>query len=223
MVKILHKTSLFKNLNEFEIKEILNNEIYKIKEYSKGEIIANQGEKCTSLSIVINGKASVQTIYKDGKILTLANFQCSDIFAEALLFSKNKEYPSTVIALEKCKILSFPKNSILHIMKENKIFSENILQLLSEKIILLNKKINIIELDSIRRKICKTLLDNYKKSHNKIYNITSKKELAEELGIPRPSLSRELIKMKNLNLIDFNLKEIKIVNLKDIENEFYNV
>ena len=221
MINVLKNTCFFKGIEEKEINDILKSELYLIKEYKKNEVIANQGEKCNSLSVILEGKAVIQTIYENGKVLTLANFNVSDVFAEALLFSKDKEYPATVMAVENCKVLSFPKNSVLGIMQKNTKFAENLLQLLSQKIVILNRKINLIELDSIRRKVCKILLDNYKKNNTYSYKISSKKELAEELGIPRPSLSRELINMKDLGLIDFNLKEIIITDLKGLEDEFF--
>ena len=202
MINVLKNTCFFKGIEEKEINDILKSELYLIKEYKKNEVIANQGEKCNSLSVILEGKAVIQTIYENGKVLTLANFNVSDVFAEALLFSKDKEYPATVMAVENCKVLSFPKNSVLGIMQKNTKFAENLLQLLSQKIVILNRKINLIELDSIRRKVCKILLDNYKKNNTYSYKISSKKELAEELGIPRPSLSRELINMKDLGLED---------------------
>lgn len=109
MIDILKDTCFFKGIPEVEIEEILKSESYIIKSYKKGEVIANQGEKCNSLSVVIDGKAVIQTIYENGKVLTLSYFNVSDVFAEALLFSKEKEYPATVMAFENCKVLSFPK------------------------------------------------------------------------------------------------------------------
>lgn len=221
MIGVLKNTCFFKGIPEKEIEDILKSELYLIREYKKNDVIANQGEKCSSLSVILEGKAVIQTIYENGKVLTLSKFNVSDVFAEALLFSKDKEYPATVMAIENCKVLSFPRKSVLGIMQKNIKFAENMLELLSQKIVILNKKINLVELDSIRRKICKILLDNYKKYDSYTYKISSKKELAEELGIPRPSLSRELIKMKEMGLIDFTLKEIKILNLEALEDEFF--
>lgn len=221
MIEVLINTCFFKGISEKEIESILKSELYLVREYKKNEVIANQGDRCNSLSVILKGKAVIQTIYENGKVLTLSNFNVSDVFAEALLFSKDKEYPATVMAVEDCKILSFPRDSVLRIMQKNIKFAENILQLLSQKIVILNRKINLIELDSIRRKICKILLDNYKKNNVYAYKISSKKELAEELGIPRPSLSRELINMREMGLIDFNLKEIKINDLEALEDEFF--
>lgn len=221
MIEVLKNTCFFKGIPEVEIDNILKSELYIVRDYKKNDVIANQGEKCNSLSVILEGKAVIQTIYENGKVLTLANFNVSDVFAEALLFSKDREYPATVMAVEDCKVLSFPKNSVLGIMQKNTKFAENLLELLSQKIVILNRKINLIELDSIRRKICKIILDNYKRNDSYVYKIKSKKELAEELGIPRPSLSRELIKMKEMGIIDFNLKEIKITDLEGLEDELF--
>ena len=46
----------------------------------------------------------------------------------------------------------------------------------------------------------------------------TKEKLAESLGITRPSLSRELINMKDLGLIDYSRSHIKILDLEEIEN-----
>lgn len=222
MIKTLQRARFFKDIKDEEIQKILDEEVYLVKSYKKGKIIANQGEACNSLSIIIEGKAVVQNVYENGKVLTLANLNEGDAFAEAVIFVKEAIYPSTVMAIENCKIIVFPKKTILNIMKKNTKFTENFLGLLSQKLVNLNKKIKLIELDTIRRKICKLLLDNYKAKNSLVLKIKSKKELAEEMGVTRPSLSRELINMKNSGLIDFNLKEIKILDLEKLENEFFD-
>ena len=42
--------------------------------------------------------------------------------------------------------------------------------------------------------------------------------IAESLGVTRPSLSRELINMKEIGLIDYSRSYIEILNLEEIEN-----
>nr|WP_242949572.1 helix-turn-helix domain-containing protein [Clostridium pasteurianum] len=46
--------------------------------------------------------------------------------------------------------------------------------------------------------------------------------MAEELGIPRPSLSRELVNMKKDGLIDFHKNTFKILNLEAMEDILMN-
>ena len=53
------------------------------------------------------------------------------------------------------------------------------------------------------------------------YNIKlkmTKEKIAESLGITRPSLSRELINMKDEGLIDYSRNYINILDLEEIED-----
>ena len=57
---------------------------------------------------------------------------------------------------------------------------------------------------SIADRIMFYLINEYKKTGNKKVSIISKEDLANKLNIPRPSLSRELINLKDEGLIDYN-------------------
>jgi CRP-like cAMP-binding protein len=46
----------------------------------------------------------------------------------------------------------------------------------------------------------------------------SRREMAEQFGIPRPSLSRELISMKHDGLVDFDRKTITIQDMEALED-----
>ena len=46
----------------------------------------------------------------------------------------------------------------------------------------------------------------------------TKQKLSEYLGVPRPSLSRELINMKDLGLIDYTRDIIKILDKEALES-----
>jgi CRP-like cAMP-binding protein len=92
------------------------------------------------------------------------------------------------------------------------------MSLLSNKILMLNKKLKNISYETLRQKIASYILDEY--SHQKKLDIIlnyTRKEMAEQLGIPRPSLSRELVNMKKDNLIDFSKNHIIIKNVNNLE------
>ena len=46
----------------------------------------------------------------------------------------------------------------------------------------------------------------------------TKTKLAENLGVPRPSLSREFINMKNDNLIDYTNDYVKLLDIQKLRN-----
>lgn len=85
---------------------------------------------------------------------------------------------------------------------------------------MLNDRITSLSLDSTRKKIVNILLLEYGRQKSQYLLLPySRKKMAELLNIPRPSLSRELIRMKDDGLIDFYKNRIKIIDLKSLERE----
>lgn len=99
----------------------------------------------------------------------------------------------------------------------------NFMGLLSNKILMLNKKLKNLSYETLRQKIASLLLESYHINKKALFQInSSRKEMAESLGVPRPSLSRELINMKKDGLIDFHKNAFKILNLEAMEDILMN-
>ena len=84
---------------------------------------------------------------------------------------------------------------------------------------MLNERLTNLSYDTVRKKITNILLLEYARQRSS--NLTlpySRKKMAELLNIPRPSLSRELIKMKEDGLIDFYKNKFKILDLQSLED-----
>lgn len=223
IVKIIKKNQLFIGLNDESIKNVLKEIKYYIKNYSKGEIIAHEDDECSSLSLILDGTIEIQRLYSNGKYIVLSRLDQGDVFGEALVFSKSKTYPATVIALNECKVLFINKNDILKICSYEEKILENFVSLLSNKVFILNSKIKSISFKSIRQKIINYILNEVKEQKsNSIVLRNTKEEIAAILGIPRPSLSRELIKLRDMNYIEFDRKEISVLDIESLEEELFN-
>jgi CRP-like cAMP-binding protein len=215
---VLKNCTLFREVNPSELKEILNRMKSKIVSYPTEAIIAGEGENCDHIGIILAGEIEIQKIYSSGKTVTMARFQAGNIFGEAIIFSKQHFYPGTVVSRSATKILFLHKTAVIALCRNYPPVLESFMKLLSERILMLNKKITELSLGTIRQKICFFLLEEYKKQKSPLIKLTMSKEtLAEHMGIQRPSLSRELIKMREEGLIDFKKKYITIKNLKQLE------
>src|SRR5699024_3743503 len=109
IIKTIKENQLFIGLSDENIKSVLKEIKYYIKTYKKGEIIANEDDECRSLSLVLSGKVEIQRLYSNGKYIVLNRLFEGDVFGEALVFSKSKTYPATVIALSECTVLFINK------------------------------------------------------------------------------------------------------------------
>lgn len=223
IVKTIKKNQLFIGLNDESIKNVLKEIQYYIKAYSKGEIIANEDDECRSLSLLLSGTVEIQRLYSNGKYIVLSRLFEGDVFGEALVFSKARTYPATVIALSECKVIFINKNDVLKICSNEEKILENFVSLLSDKVFILNSKIKSISFKSIRQKVINYILNEAKEQKsNYIILKNTKEEIASLLGIPRPSLSRELINLRDMNYIEFNRKKITILDIESLEEELFN-
>lgn len=215
----LSKCVLFIGLDEPGIEEILNLIPYMIKKYEKNSIIAIEGDDCNSLGIILEGDIEIHKPFPSGKVVTISHFSAGNIFGEALVFSGKHIYPATILATIDTQIMFIRREVILKLMTLDERLINNFMGVLSNRILMLNDRLSNLMLDTLRKKIVNIIILEYKRQNS--INITlpyCRKKMAELLNIPRPSLSRELINMKEEGLIDFNKNKIKILDLKRVED-----
>jgi len=211
----LKRCILFRNMKCEDLSNFLNMSNYTIEKYPKGNVVVIEGNKCEELGILLEGLLEAQALYPSGKLLTLARLKPVETFGEAILFSKMNEFPATIGAIKDSKIMFIKKNNLINCLTNCHKFMENFLELLSNKLLILNKKVKMLSLENIRKKIGNFLMEEYNKQGSNTIKVSlSRKEMAEHMGIQRPSLSRELIKMKKEGIIEFDKK---VIIIKDME------
>lgn len=214
----LSKTVLFKSLDYDNLKVLLNSVPYNIVMFNKDDIIAIEGDDCNSLGIILRGSVEVHKPFPSGKIVTINNFQAGNIFGEAILFSGSHKYPANVISTSESIIMYINRDEIIQLMKLNDKILSNFVTVLSNRILMLNDRITNLSLDTVRKKVANILLMEYKKQKTKSIVLPfCRKKMAEMLNIPRPSLSRELSKMKEDNIIDFSKNLLQILDIDLLE------
>lgn len=214
---------LFKRVNDEELAYYFKNIKYTLKTFKKGEIIAQEDEKCVAISLVLNGEVNIERIYPSGNGIVMKKVSCGDVFGEALIFSKKTTYPATIICRKDCEILYLKKEEVKKLFSFNDKILENFLMLLSDKVVMLNNKIKSISLKSVKQKVVDYILQECINQKSNIIKLkSSKEEIASFIGVPRPSLSRELIKLRDENLIKFNRNTIEILNGDKLEEILFN-
>ncbi|QGU94092.1 cyclic nucleotide-binding domain-containing protein [Clostridium bovifaecis] len=213
---------LFSGFSEEEAINILSSTNYKVNSYKKGETIALEDDPISSIGIILEGNIEVQKNYPSGKTVTINRLGKGNIFGEAIIFSTKKTYPSTIVSAIDSKTLFISERDIIKLCSSNETFLNNFMRVLSNRILNLSKILRELSYQTIREKICSFLLDEYKKQKNMTIALNiSRQEMADQFGTTRPSLSRELINMKNDCLIDFDKKTITILDLEGIEETLF--
>ncbi|QUI24267.1 Crp/Fnr family transcriptional regulator [Vallitalea pronyensis] len=216
---ILLKCSLFQSLTKEQIDDMLDTIDYQMVSYNKDQVISTEGDLCNRIGIVLEGAIEIRKIYPMGKSVTVTRLNPSNIFGEVILFSNMKRYPSTLVACNQLQVLFIAKEQIIALMEHYPIIMNNLLNVLTSKILTLNKKLRNLSYENMRQKIADYILTEYKRQQNLYIELNvSRKEMAESLGVTRPSLSRELAAMKDESIIDYHKNTIKINNLQMLED-----
>lgn len=219
-ISTIKKSPLFYGIKDEEIISMLQCLVPNIYSYNKNEYIITVGEIINKFGIILEGEAIIIKESAAGNRIIMSIIKRGDLFGEMLVFSEHKVWPVSVTVQSPCRVL-FLKNSDL-IVRCKKMcpwhtsMIKNFMKVLSDKALILNKKVEYLSIKSIRGKICTYLLDQYKNTRN--INITlplKRNELADFLNVSRPSMSREMCQMRDEGLIDFYMSSFK---LKDIES-----
>lgn len=217
-VAALQKNLLFRNKSEADINRLLSQIHTVVRNFSKNEIIVTEGEPATMMGLVISGTVEIQKIYSTGKSITVSRFTTGSTFGEAVVFSKSNLYPATVISADASCVLIFPKQELLRLLALDPDVLVMFMQNMSERLVLLNQKIEILSLGTLRQRIAYFLLKELKKQKTEHILVPfSKRVWAEHLNSARPSLSRELCYMRDQGWIEFDDTTVDILRLDMLE------
>ena len=177
------------------------NKYIEVKEYNKNEIVFSEGLLCNYIGIIESGKILISTITYNDKEEVINLLQPNHIFGNNLIFSSSPYFLGDFISLTNSK-------NLLILFKNNEKFLCKYLELISTQIIKEKNKAKVLVHKNIRDRILYYITNESKrKGQVKIKSIA---DLARELSLPRPSVSREIYKLINENIISYNNKILTI-------------
>ncbi len=193
----------------------LDEKLYKKVTYKRGEVVFNSGDICNEIGFVEEGLLSIKTHTYTNDEYEISSLKENTCYGMFLLFSDDPHYLGTCIALKQTTVYIFTKDNLLKAL-QNTSFLNNYLHLSSNLAKANQKKLKILSQKSIQNKILFLLISNYQENGSSILKIKSKESLANYLCITRPSLSRELIRLKKLKIIDYSRNYLKLIKIDSL-------
>ena len=210
MIEIIKTIPLFSQLQPEEINPLMaDNQLY-MKNYSKGATVYNQKDTCKTLDIVLSGTFVAYSLSENGSAMTMFEFSKDRMLGANLLFGDNHTYPLTIYCMADAQLLHITREAISSFLHDYN-FAIQFIGMLSHYSQKLNQRITIVAQNTLR----KNLLEYFKQQSilqgsNTIVLPISKKQLADYLGVQRPSLFRELKNLKDEGFIDVSNRTIRL-------------
>lgn len=211
----LTKSPLFNGINPEDISAMLTCLNAKTKTYKKNQNVFLAGDKNEAVGFVVSG--SIQIIKEDflGNRSIIAQIGQSQLFAEAFACAGLKRIPVSVVSNTDSTILFIDYNRIVNSCSNTCAFHhrliENMLQILAQKNVYLNDKIEHLSRRSTKDKVLSYLSSQAQKTGKRRFEIPfNRQELADYLCVDRSALSNELCKLRDTGVLEFNRNEFTL-------------
>jgi|GEM_PF-4234896 len=212
MVKRIKNVQLFKGVTEDMIAYYIDNNEITFKEYAQGDTIAFEGDECTSLGLLLDGRLIVENIYFDGSTHLIRVINKNEIFGDALFLNEiNNSYPATIVAETDVLVGSIDFVDFKAMLFTNQKLQENFFTQISNRVINLYTRIKFVSQNTTTKKLIYFLLDE-SNSRNQFSISLSQTKLANYLCTSRMSLHRSLKELEDKKILTFKKKTFTILN-----------
>lgn len=218
IIQLIKNNKLFENISDQDIQTILKCGNATVETYKENQVIFEKEDTVQKIGIVLHGELNLVSQKYNGTRVIVTTLEKNDLFGEALIFSSVRKSPYDLVSSGDSKALLIPYGVFVNMCKEvcsfHKQLISNMLTILSDKIIMLNSKMTILNAETLRGRIAVYLLSMNKKTKSLTFNMPmNRQDLAEFLNVTRPSLSRELSSMQKEGIIEVYRSSVKIKDM----------
>lgn len=210
------RSPLFAGIEPGDMEGMLGCIGYHVRSYQKGEIIAFEEENINHVGVVLEG--TVDMIKEDvwGNRTMLLRTYPEDVFGETFACGEDSLSVVSFTASRDCRVLFLSFCRVMHTCTHACVFHqtliENMVRLIARKNRELMRKVEVVSKKTLREKIMAYLSIQAQSQGKKQFEIPlGRVEWAEYLCADRSALTRELAKMQEEGLIDYQRNLFKIL------------
>lgn len=218
ILKLIKKSKFFYNFEDKEINSIFDSIKGRIVKYSRAMIIAQQGQPVEEIGVLLTGTMLRFITKRDGSKEAQGTLAAGDMFGDVDAFLPGRELSYSCVAAEDISVLYLTASTLVAHSAENSPYHEkllkNVLESLAERIHEIHKDAEYLIIKSMRLKIAKLVYDKYLMQGSLHVELgLNRNEMAEYLNVSRPSMSREMMRMRDEGIFEFWKDQIDITNL----------
>jgi CRP/FNR family transcriptional regulator len=213
---VISRIPLFDGFPPDQLKAL--SEIVLKKHFQKGQIIFSEGDEADGFYVVVEGTVKIFKLSVEGKEHILHIFESGEPFGEVPVFA-GEHFPAHAEAIAESRLLFFPKDAFINLIKQIPSLALNMLATLSVRLRQFTVKIEHLSLKEVPGRLAAYLLylsDEVGQLDSVDLGI-SKQQLASLLGTIPETLSRILARMAKDGFIEMDGGHITIMNRPGLE------
>ena len=218
--------NIFKNISEDKLDYILKYST--IRKYQKGDLILNKENCHTALYILLDGIIQIGYLSPSGRFHAF-NYYSEKNFINLFSCLQDEIPEYDYYAFNQIRVLIIPKQLFFQIIYKNNDLSQELMKLLAKRMHYLMAELKFLHIASLHQKVCKILLNlaaQYGIRHTAGIEIKlkiSQHDLADLLSASRQTVNKEIKKLVNLDVLNWQYENIIIKDLKYLESRNNNL
>lgn len=187
----------------------------------KGEAVWRTGDAVSGCAVVLAGRVRAESVTATGRRRVAAQHGPGALFGDVLMASADRRSLVDVIAAEDTQLLLLPYAGMMggcsRACAAHERLRQNLAEELADKYWALRRRVLILTQRSLRARIAARLLDAAGGGTEPFSLHGRREELADELGVNRSALSRELSRMRAQGLLDFYRDSFRLLDIPGLE------
>lgn len=208
---------IFKHLTPEQQEKVDNEKM--INAYKRGTLLYKEGSRSTGIYCIKNGIIKIYKTGFDGKEQIIRFAKSGEIIAFRSVLSNEPACTSAKV-IEDSETFFIPSDMLIYLVKNNGLFSLDLLQLTCRELEEANSYITDIAQKTVRERLAEILINlkqNFGLDAEQYLQISlTREEMANIVGTATESIIRLLSEFKDDKLIELNGRKIKLINIQQL-------
>lgn len=215
-IPVLKRTKMFSGVGDDEIASMLSCLGARLCKFKKGEYVLRQGEYLNEIIVLTEGRLYIQKDDYWGNRSILGHITVGEMFGEAYAAPESGPLLNDVAAVEDSTVIYFDVKRIMttcpSACRFHSMVVQNLFFAISEKNRKLVQKLGHMSKRSTREKLISYLSEEAGRQNSSIFFIPfNRQQLADFLSVDRSAMSKELCKMRDEGMIEFDKNKFKLL------------
>jgi CRP-like cAMP-binding protein len=208
---------LFSKLTELQLDRVYQHS--KLHRLSEGEILFNQGEQVRAFYMVLSGGVKLFRMSADGQEKIIEIVKPGQVFAEALMFTDQTDYPVSSAALSDTEVLSINAKYFKNMLLDSTDTCLLLLGAMSLRLRTLVNEIDKLTLHSGTCRVASYLVQEQPEGQKKFKLEVAKNIIAARLSIKPETFSRIIKNLKDQGILSIDGNSVTIHDFDKLKQQ----
>ena len=213
----LKRHHLFSKLTDLQLDRVCQSS--QLHQLAEGQMLFNQSDKVTSFYMVLNGKIKLFRMSPDGQEKIIEIVKSGEVFAEALMFTNQSDYPVSSAALTDTIVISINAKNFQEMLWDSTGTCLLLLGDMSLRLRRLIKEIDTLTLHSGTCRVASYLIQEMSEDKKEFELDMAKNIIAARLSIKPETFSRIIKSLKTKGILSINGNSVTIHDIDALKEQ----